>query len=106
MDDSHIADHYRYAKEHREGPGEIDADALDRNAAHIAAHEQNKQKKLLMNALVGALTSQLARNIGAGQGLQPGGMPLSLQTLQATLGELVNPQPSGQPGQPGQRPAA
>jgi hypothetical protein len=102
MDQSHIVDHYAQAKDERETPGgEPDLDGLDRLATHIAAHQQQQTKKQLMNALVGQMTSMLAKNIGTGQGITPGGQSMSLQTLSATLQQLTNPdQSQGAPGAP------
>jgi hypothetical protein len=105
LDEDHLNQHYRQLSEYQQTPGdEVDQQAMQALSVHIAAHHKQLQQKRLMSALTNQLVTNLAQNIGTGQGLQPGGMPMSLQNLQQTIAGLTggNPNaPGGAPGAPG-----
>lgn len=85
-DDAHIADHKMRALAMGKGPPEdIDNDAILRDKKHIADHEQQKQMKLMAQAVAQAVTA-----LGVAAGAQgAGGAPGQAGGLGAMVGGMA-----------------
>lgn len=70
QDEQHIQEHYAQAKEHREAPGDIDEQALQGLAQHIADHQGQLAQKRLMQTLVSQIGGA-AQALGAAGGEDP-----------------------------------
>jgi len=98
-DDFHTIDHMRRAADSQVDP-ERDDDALQRMAAHIVDHQQQKQQKMLMQALVQKLTASVTQ---VAQSLPPG-MLSGAGPMQEQMGQQA--MQSGEPANGSQSPGA
>ena len=87
-DDLHLQDHYKRAMDARTDPDK-DQDAVNRLAAHILEHLDQKRKKMIAQAI----TAQLAQQLGQMSGVQG-------------MGALAGMQQQPQPAQPQPPPQA
>jgi hypothetical protein len=107
-DELHVRQHTdQMSEEHAsERP---DEPALKAMLEHIQAHQAQHSQKLLRQVLTNQLVNTFAQNAQTGQGLQPGGQPMDIARLQATLQQLMvggSGIPGPPAGQPGAQPPA